>query len=239
MSKKAIYFLKSQEALTMGYKILLGFIIFFSIILNSSGNILYEKDNLIITDIDIKIYKDLYENNYGIKINDTNALKDLALIRNVINDLEKNNEDFIKRINDEILIKYGKNSFENINIREFIIFSKIRDEFVINYFQNKLNITEIKNIFKNLEKLNIPISSNDCLIIDKIVDLKNNEGFMESIYNNLKNDSKEFSIMMNNKKYDICIDDATFNSIERLIIEYIQSKTTQEFEAFVYGKIKN
>jgi len=223
----------------MGYKILLGFIIFFSIILNSSGNILYEKDNLIITDIDIKIYKDLYENNYGIKINDTNALKDLALIRNVINDLEKNNEDFIKRINDEILIKYGKNSFENINIREFIIFSKIRDEFVINYFQNKLNITEIKNIFKNLEKLNIPISSNDCLIIDKIVDLKNNEGFMESIYNNLKNDSKEFSIMMNNKKYDICIDDATFNSIERLIIEYIQSKTTQEFEAFVYGKIKN
>ena len=43
--------------------------------------------NLIITDIDVEIYKQLYKNSYGADINNTNTLKDLILIKKVMKDL--------------------------------------------------------------------------------------------------------------------------------------------------------
>ena len=142
------------------------FIIFLSYNINS--NILYDKDDIIVTDIDIQIYIKLYKDSYRSDINTSNSLKDLVLIKHVIRNLSKNNPEFIKRIDTEILNQFGSQSFENENIREFLRFSKIRDEFIINYFKSKLDINEIKNIFKNLDNLNLPISDKVCLIIKVI-----------------------------------------------------------------------
>ena len=107
-------------------------IVFFE---NLNANVIYEKNNKIITDLDIKIYKQLYKENYGSDLNDMNALKDLILIKGVIDDLIKKNPKFIERIDNEILNQFGAKPLENENIKEFIRFSKIRDEFIINYFR--------------------------------------------------------------------------------------------------------
>ena len=213
------------------------FIIFLSYNINS--NILYDKDDIIVTDIDIQIYIKLYKDNYRSDINTSNSLKDLVLIKHVIRNLSKNNPEFIKRIDKEILNQYGLQSFENDNIREFLRFSKIRDEFIINYFQSKLDINEIKNIFKNLDNLNLPISDKDCLIIKEVINLQYNEEFIENLFKNLKNNTKEYLITINGNKYNVCIDQKIFQNIEKLIVEYIQSQTDEEFERFVYGKISD
>ena len=217
--------------------IYLFFIMFISMNINAS--IIYEKNNKIVTDIDVEIYKQLYKENYRSEINDKNALKDLILIKGVIEDLIKKNPDFIKKIDKEIMKQFGAKTMENENIKEFLRFSKIRDEFVINYFQNELKVEEIKNIFKNLENLNLPISDNNCLLIKEIINLQNNTEFIENFFNNLKNDSNEFVITLNKKKYSVCLDQKTFKSIEKLIVEYIQMQTKEEFEKFVYGKTSN
>ena len=57
-------------------------IVFF---VNLNANVIYEKNNKIITDLDIKIYKQLYKENYGSDLNNMNALKDLIL-KKVIED---------------------------------------------------------------------------------------------------------------------------------------------------------
>ena len=220
----------------MVIKFLFYFFFLMSVCINSYTGILYEKDNLIITDIDVEIYKQLYKNSYGADINNTNTLKDLILIKKVMKDLNNNNPKFIIKIDNEISRQYGSESLEDTNLKEFLRFAKIRDEFIINYFQNKLEVSEIINLFNSLENLNLPISDNNCLIINEVVDLKNNEEFAENLFLNLKNNSNEFTLIINKKKYKVCIDEVVFKSIENLVIKYIQNQTNDEFKKFVYGK---
>ena len=156
----------------MVIKKLVYFILIVFVSMNLNANILYEKNNLVITDIDVNFYTKLYKNNYGVDISKSNSLKDLILIKNVIKDLSNNNLEFINKIDEQILAQYGKESLENPNLKEFLRFSKIRDEFIINYFNNILDIIEIKSLFKSLDNLNLPISDSNCLIINDVIDLK-------------------------------------------------------------------
>ncbi len=223
----------------MVIKKLVYFIFTIFVSMNLNANILYEKNNLVITDIDVNFYTQLYKNNYGVDIGKSNSLKDLILIKNVIKDLSNNNQEFINKIDQQILAQYGKESLENPNLKEFLRFSKIRDEFNINYFNNILDIIELKSLFKSLDNLNLPISDSNCLIINDVIDLKDNEEFIKNFFINLKNNSNEFQIKINNKNYNVCIDELKFKTIENLIIQYIQSQTKDEFTKFVYEKTKN
>ena len=217
------------------------FLIFILLILsvNTFGKIIYNKQDVIITSIDLDIYKKLYENNYGFKLENNNAIKDLVLINNLIKHLEKNNKEFLNRIDSEITLQYGNNAIKDINTREFLRFSKVRDEFIINYFRNSLVIEEIEQEFNKLESLNLPISGNNCLIIEGVLDLKDNKLFIKNFLDNLRNNTKDFKIIINGSEKNICIDEVNFRSIEQLIINYIRSETDEEFKYFVYGKTKN
>ena len=202
----------------------------------SFSEVIYEKNNIIITEFDIEIYQQLYNENYNTRINDANSLKDLVLINSLIKNLEINNPEFIKKIDSEILIRFGQNSIESDTVKNFFRFSRIRDEFIINYFQNKLEIRELEILFKELDSLNLPISIDNCLIIKEIIDLKDNEDFIKSFYYNLKSNTKDFQIKINKVKYNVCVNELTFKTIEKLIVEYIQIQTADEFEKFVYDK---
>ena len=203
------------------------------------SNVLYEKNNLVITDIDVNVYQQLYKNSYNLDINKANSIKDLVLINNVIQHLEINNPEFIDNIDTEISMRYGENSVKEDGTRNFLRFSRIRDEFIINYFQNKLNLIELNNVFNQFDSLDLPISIDNCLIIKEVLDLKDNKEFIESFFNNLKENTREFKITINKIPFKVCINEAMYQTIEKLIVEYIQIKTADEFETFVYEKTKN
>ena len=213
------------------------FLVFFTNI--SVSNVVYDKKGLIITSIDINTYKELYELNYGTKINNSNALKDLVLISNLIKNLENNNKEFLKKVDSDILIQYENLTFKNLTVRNFYRFSKIRNEFIINYFQNNLTVEEIENLFFKLDNLDLPISKGECLIIEKVIDLKRNKNFIDNFYKNIKSNSNNFKVFVDGNEYNVCIDEQRYRSIERLIIDYIQTQTKKDFEFFVYDKAKN
>tara|TARA_B100000989_G_scaffold34760_1_gene22129 strand:- start:2841 stop:3566 length:726 start_codon:yes stop_codon:yes gene_type:complete len=238
-NKKVIYFLKKQEILIMAIRFVLYLLFLIIICFNSYSNVLYEKNNLIITDIDIKIYKKLYKENYGNDIDQQNAIKDLVLIQNVIENLEQNNSLFIEKIDAELFLQFGREISEDQNVINFFRFSKIRDEFIINYFKNRLSASEIENEFKRLDSLKLPISLNNCLVIKEVIDLKDNKEFINSFISNLKNSTKKFQVTINGIRHEVCLDNLTFNAIEQFIIKYIQTQTKEEFESFVYEKTKN
>ena len=223
----------------MVYKKIILLALFLCFSINIYGKVIYEKKDLVITDIDVEIYKKLYVSNYGSIIDDNNALKDLVLINNVLRYLEYNNKEFLDKIDSEITLQYGIEMHSDINLRNFFRFSKVRDEFIINYFKNELDIDEVVEIFSKLDSLNLPVSRNDCLIIDKIIDLKDNRKFTHNFLDNLRNNTRNFNITLFQNDYKVCIDDTNFRLIEQLIIEYIQTQTEEEFKYFVYGKTKN
>ena len=223
----------------MVYRFLVILILSNFIILTSKANIIYEKNNIVITNLDLDIYQNLYQSNFNKKIDDDNALKNLILISNVINDLKKNNPEFINRIDNEILVNNNQELLQEEVVKNFFRFLRIRNEFVINYFQNKLKVQELKLIFQNINSLDLPISDNNCLIVNTIIDLKNNNYFIENFLSNLKNNEKNFKVLIENKIYDVCINEQNFKQIEQLIINYIQNKTKEDFEIFVYDKSKN
>ena len=220
-------------------KKLIGVIISIFFYHQSYSNVLYEKDDLVITEIDVNVYQQLYKDSYNLDINKASSIKDLVLINNVIQHLEINNAEFINKIDAEISMRYGQSSLKEDGTRNFFRFSRIRDEFIFNYFQNKLSLTELNNIFNQLDSLNLPISIDNCLIIKEVLDLKDNEEFIESFFNNLKENTREFKITINKIPFKVCVNEAMYQTIEKLIVEYIQIKTAEEFETFVYEKTKN
>ncbi len=231
-----MYFLKKQVILIMVIKVFFKLFLLLFLYQYSFSNVIYDKNNIVITEFDIKVYQKLYKQNYNSNINKSNSLKDLVLINKLIKYLELNNPEFLNKIDSEILIRLGQSSYENDGIKNFLRFSRIRDEFIINYFQNKLELIELNNLFKNLDGLELPISNNNCLIINEIVDLKDNEKFVENFYKNIKNNTQDFQITINDIKYKVCINELIYRNIENLIVEYIQIQTAEEFEKFVYEK---
>ncbi len=223
----------------MVYKKLIKIILFLFFSLNAFSNILYDKDGIIITDIELIIYKNSYIKYHNSKISDANSLKDLVLMKNVIRDLKENNADFMTIIDNEIINQFGKEILENETNLNFYRFSRIRDEFIYNYFRNELSVEEIKKIFKELSELNLPISENNCLVIKDILDLKSNSEFIDNFFFNLKNSTNNYKLNLKGIIYDVCIDKAKYYEIEQLIVSYIRAQTDNEFENFVYEKIRN
>ncbi len=239
MNKKVMFFLKKQVNLIMVIKIFLTIFLFFLMHGQSLSNIIYEKNNIVVTEFDIQIYQKLYKESYNADIDKSNSLKDVVLINNLIKNLEINNPEFLNVIDNEILLRLGQESFENDGIKNFFRFARIRDEFLIDYFQNKLNLPELIKLFSGLENLTLPLSIDNCLIIKEVFDLKDNEEFIKNFYNNLKNNTKDFQVTLNNVKYRVCMDDLKFQSLEKLIVDYIQIQTAEDFEKFVYEKTRN
>lgn len=223
----------------MVYKFVIQIILIFFVTLNSLAGVLYDKNGLIITDIELNIYKKLFLKNYKYEIQDANALKNLVLLNNVIKDLKENNIEFINKIDEEIILNYGTNITNNEIALNFFRYSKIRNEFIFNYFHNNLSKDEIVNIFKNLNDLNLPISKNNCLVIENVIDLKENKDFIDSYFYNLKNNTRNYEFKIGNTSYDVCIDEIKYYEIEQLIVSYIRAQTEKEFKYFIYEKAQN
>ena len=211
------------------------FIFFFTIKIGYSS-IVYDKNNILITEIEMNSYLNLYKNNFGISISNNEVIKNIVIINKTINFLQKNNPNFLSNLDILIEKEYTKEIFNDQASLYFIRFQKIRNEFISEYFNNNFDIKDLENIFSNFDNLKIPISKNNCLTIEKLHDVRNNEQFVKSFFENLKKNQQNFDIVIDNEIYNACINEKLFSSLEIEIIKFIQDKTEKDFNDFIYGK---
>ena len=218
----------------MAYKLLIILLLIFK---TSYSNIIYDKNENSVTELELNTYIELYKNSFEQNLTKNKALKDIILIKNTIHSLEIENPDFISEL-DEILRLQFKNFEDKTSIiKDFLRFQKIRNEFISNYFQNEFNTEDLKIIFLSMNEMNFPISKNNCLTIEKLHKIELDEYFLESFFENLRENPQKITTIIDNESYDICINERLFKTIEYEIFKYIEIKTEGDFDKFIYGKI--
>ena len=202
----------------------------------SFSNVIYDKNEILITEIELNQYIDLYKNTYNVDLKKNKAVKNIVLLKQTINSLMENNKILLEKLDNKIKLEYGNEIFETQIIVDFIRYNKIRNEFITNFFINNFKINDLKLIFASLEELKLPVSKDNCIIIDKIKDLKNDDIFLSSFFESFKNNNNNFQTKINNQLYSVCINEVTYKKIENMIINYIEIKTQNDFNKFIYGK---
>ena len=218
----------------MVYRILI--LIFLLSIKIGYTNVIYDKNEIIITQIELNNYKELYKNNFGRDITNNIAIKNIVLMMETISFLKINNPDFILNLDKNIKLDYGEEIFENQNILNFIRFQQIKNEFISEYFLNIFSIKDLEIIFANFDSIKLPISKNNCLTIEKLYDLSNDKIFIESVFKKIKKKNLKITTLINEELYEVCLSDKLFNNIEREIIEYIEKEIEDDFNRFVREK---
>ena len=103
------------------------------------ANIVYDKDNILITELELEEFKKLYFQNKNIELNKLKAIKELVLQKKTINQLEKKQPIALKNLDKFIIKEFGKNNFNNPIKRDFLRYFKLRNEFILQYFNNELS----------------------------------------------------------------------------------------------------
>ena len=204
--------------------------------INLHSNIVYDKNEIIITEIDLDYYNQVYFENFGEIQNEFEAIKNIVVIKKFIDNFKKNNPLFLSKI-DKILNEEFNSEIMDIQIvRDFVRYYKIKNEFIYEFYDKRFNIEDLKNIFNSFEKIELPISKNNCLTIFKVIDLKGNIDFLNNFYENLKKKDKSYDLIIDNELYNVCIDSRTNKVFEQNILNYIDLKTADDFKKFVYEK---
>ena len=154
----------------MVYKLLIKFYVFTILCLipvNSYSNIVYDKNDIVISNIDLNYYTQIYFENFGEKINKSNAIKNIVIIKNLINYFKKNNPDFLIKVDDVLIKEHGNKKMDIQIIKDFLRYFKINNEFIYEYYFSKFNLTDLEYIFNTYDKIELPISNNNCLTILK------------------------------------------------------------------------
>ncbi len=204
--------------------------------LNSYSNIIYDKKNIVITELDLEYYKQLHYQKFESEINNSNALKTLVIVKKLIENLKMNNPDFINKIDENIFKEVKKEDINSEIILDIVRYFNIRNEFVYDYYYNYFEIEDLEDVFYKFNKLELPISQNKCLTIIKLMNFKGNENFTNLYFKNLLTQENYYEIFIDNKKYDVCVGTKSKKMIEKEIFKFIELKIENDFERFVYEK---
>lgn len=235
MNNQQIYFFQNLGNLTMAYKILVVIIIFVFDL--SYSEIIYDKNDIAISRIELNEYHKMFEENYNINLTKNDTLKRIILMKKTIKYIEINDKEFLNKIDENLINQFGEEEINNKIKKNFLRFLKIRYEYISSYFTNQFNINDLEMIFNSFQDLKLPISKNNCNTIENIVDVKKDKFFIKNLYENLKNNSQNFKTKINNEMVSICFNNKTFKLIEDKIISYIEKKTENDFNKLIYGKI--
>ena len=220
----------------MVYKFII-ILIFIFVSKISYSTVVYDKNEIIITDIEISNYINIYKNNNSAKINKNKAIKNIVLMKKTISFLLENNPKFMQNLDQNIEREFGNNIYNDKSFLNYIRFQKIRNEFISEYFQTNFNVQELESIFLNINFFKIPISKNNCLTIDKLHTFNNDKTLINNIFDIIKTREKKFEITIDYQTYHACINNKLYNDIETQVIKFIENKTEKSFNEFIYSKI--
>jgi len=217
----------------MVYKYLIFILLFIYNV--SLSEIIYDKQKIVITKNDLEIFKSFYKTEYNIDINDQDALKKYTLNLKKINKLDQSNNNIRNDIDKIIELKFNNENLKIEPVRVFIFYNEIQNEFINEYFINNFYYSDFRIVAKNFDNTKVGISINQCLTIDRFIELDENTIFLDKIYNFIKNKDSKILIELNVNKYEVCITDPVVRKIEKSIYLYIKKKIEEDLLKYLHS----
>lgn len=236
MNNLQIYFLNVQETLAMVFNIKNIFIAL--LIINffnfAHSEILYDKEGIIISNIDIHIYKEFYKNLYKNEISTEKSIKDVILIKKLIQRLKNKNPSLLERIDQQININTKNKTTYEENLRDYDRFLIIKNDMINEYYLNDFSLDEMEIILSKINNLKISLSINSCLTIEKIVNAEEISELPSLIFKKIKGNNDIVLININNKNYQICLNDNLYSILQWEISEYINIQIEKNLKEILY-----
>ncbi len=199
-----------------------------------SSEIIYNKNNIIITKQDIEQYKIIEKDlNY---LNDNIIIKEIVLIKRTIENLKNNNPKYFEQsmINVKSKNFYIKEVDQNF-LEEYLFYLNVRNDIAREFMSNKFEQNKLKSIFENTN-ITFGLSKNECMTIYKTISIKKLS--IEEIYNILNRKIIDFKFKKNyeNKKIDVCLSNNITNQIIQIFNDYMIENSREDFLKFIYEK---
>ena len=227
-------FLQIWVKLDMGDKFYSLLLILF-ISFNSYGSeIIYNKNNILITKQDIQQYKLIEKNlNYS---NDNIIIKEIVLIKRTINNLKNNNPKYFEQ--SMINVKSRNFYIEEVDqnfLEEYLFYVNVRNDIAREFMSNKFNQSKLKSIFENTN-ITFGLSKNECMTIYQTISIKKLN--IDEIYNILNREITDFKFKKNyeNKIIDVCLSEKINNQLIQLFNNYMIENSREDFLKFIYEK---
>ena len=150
------------------YSLLLFLLISFNLY---GSEIIYNKNNILITKQDIEQYKFIEKDlNY---YNDNIIIKEIVLIKRTINNLKNNNPRYFEQSMSNVK---SKNFYiEEVNqdfLEEYLFYINVRNDIAREFMSNKFDQNNLKSIFENTN-ITFGLSKNECMTIYQTISIKN------------------------------------------------------------------
>lgn len=210
------------------------FLLIFNIINFAYSEILYYKEGIIISNIDINLYKDFYENSYNKEINKEKSIKDIILIKKLIQRLKNKNPSLLNRVDQQINTNIKNSAIYEENLRDYDRFLIIKNDMINEYYLNNFSLNELEIIFSKINNLKISLSINNCLTIEKIISVNKINELPSLIFKKIKENNDIIMININNMNYQICLNDNFYSILQSEIYEFINIQIEKNIKEILY-----
>ena len=213
------------------YSLLLFLLISFNLY---GSEIIYNKNNILITKQDIEQYKFIEKDlNY---YNDNIIIKEIVLIKRTINNLKNNNPRYFEQSMSNVKSKnfYIEEVDQNF-LEEYLFYINVRNDIAREFMSNKFDQNNLKSIFENTN-ITFGLSKNECMTIYQTISIKKLN--IDEIYNILNRRVIDFKFKKNyeNEVTDVCLSEKITNQIIQLFNNYMIEKSREDFLKFIYEK---
>lgn len=202
------------------------------------AEVIYEKNNFIITNYELETFKSIYYDIFQKKISDKEAIKNIILISNLVDHIKYNNPQYLNNLDLKIKNSVDQKILEDQIKNNLIRFVNIRNEFIFDYFNQNLKENDVLNALANINKISLPLSKSNCLIIDLILHDYDINKLAKIYFKGVRDNNFNFMISYENINYQVCFDKETINLIESSLFSEIELITNSSFNNFLYETFK-
>ena len=202
---------------------------------NINSSVIFQKGDILITTLDIKIFDEFTIQNGNNTLNLNQKIREIILINNIIKKVSNKNPQFLELIDEQIKNNNNLNTLTDFSFN-LLRYNKIKQDLISDYYYNKISSEDIKLAFDTINNLKVSLSIDNCNFIQTIKSLNEIDNFYLLFYDQIKNPEIKLTYLEANIEYEICLNQNNISSIEKALTKLIEPKINSYLRSYLNEK---